>query len=419
MPELKAFLSMMLLRWVRTGAVLTAAAVGVGLAAGAPASPAPGGEVLVRFRGDRLPFRKFWAGSVPGPAAAAAAWARRPDVLWAEPNGLMERCTTPDDPGYPLQWNFDNPVNGGIHVEGAWNLITARKQVPGAGAVVAVVDTGLAFEDTDRFARCPDISADRIAPGYNFVANTNHPNDDHGHGTHVAGTIAAGTNDGIGFAGIAYGATLMPVRVLDGSGRGSYDRIALGIRFAADHGAHVINLSLGAAKTSRAVADALQFAVSRGATVVAAAGNAGRRRAFYPAAYPPAIAVAATRFDEKTAEYSNFGSYVDLAGPGGDPFADRNDDGRPDLIFQLSFLRDPRVFVDVGEVGTSMACAHVSGVAALVVGLGVRGAAVRRVLQNSARDLGPRGPDARYGAGLVDAEAAVRAASASAAISHP
>jgi subtilisin family serine protease len=317
-------------RRLAAAALLGSVALWLTLTASARGTPPEHtGEVLVRFRGDALPFRKFPAGGTSSLEAVAAAWARRPGVLWAEPNGWMERCAAPDDPGYPLQWHLDNPVHGGIHVEAAWQLIQGEGKIPGAGATVAVIDTGLAFEANGRFARCPDFPPERVAPGFNFLAGSTHPNDDNGHGTHVAGTIGASTNDGIGCAGIAYGATILPLKALDRRGRGAFDRIATAIRYAVDHQADVINLSLGASKGSRAVSEAIRHADSRGVLVVAAAGNAGRRRAFYPAAYPAAIAVSATRYDQTPAPYSNFGAGVDLAAPGGDLLADQNGDGRP------------------------------------------------------------------------------------------
>ena len=192
------------------------------------------------------------------------------------------------------QWNFlpsspgtsGVPISpGGINAVGAWrNLIAAGR--PGAkGVTVAVLDTGIAYRNLDirtrggltQFQRSPDFSAGQFVPGYNFVDNNQFPVDTNGHGTHVASTIAEETNNGLGLTGLAYKAKLMPVQVLNSDGEGQASNIAKGIRFAAEHGAQVINMSFnfGCHKRVPGVDEALQFAAKQGAVLVASVGNVG------------------------------------------------------------------------------------------------------------------------------------------------
>jgi serine protease len=249
-------------------------------------------------------------------ADAVAAYQRNPQVEYAEPNFVRTALMIPNDPYYAYQWHLDdglalNPYGGanggGINVEPAWNIST------GAGVIVAVVDTGIAYENyTDRvgkrivgrYYQAPDLAGTTFVQGYDFVNNDSHPNDDDSHGTHVAGTIAQSTNNNLGTAGVAFGASLMPVKVLDSNGSGTDAEVADGIRFAADHGAKVINLSLGGAGTSTTLENAVAYAYGAGVTIVCAAGNDGDKGNLpsYPAAYDAyCIAVAATRYDETRA----------------------------------------------------------------------------------------------------------------------
>src|SRR5689334_9267631 len=152
----------------------------------------------------------------------------------------------------------------------------------GKGVVVAVLDTGIAYEDHEDFRRVPDLKGVKFAPGYDFVNDDAHANDDHGHGTHVAGTIAQATNNREGVAGVAFEATLMPVKVLNHFGSGNSADIADAIRFAADHGARVLNLSLGGGLRSSVMESAVAYARKKGATVACAAGNSGFGRISYP-----------------------------------------------------------------------------------------------------------------------------------------
>ncbi|NJL00213.1 MAG: S8 family serine peptidase [Spirulinaceae cyanobacterium SM2_1_0] len=299
-----------------------------------------------------------------------------------EPNYRYYNRFRPNDPDYSQQWNFQS-----INLEKAWD------ETKGAGVTVAVIDTGV--------SRVPDLKQTEFVPGYDFVHDSVETPDDVGHGTHVAGTIAQSTDNSYGVAGIAYEAKIMPLKVLAADGGGTVSDIAEAIKFAADHDATVINLSLGGAGESKLLEEAVNYAYDRGVVVVAAAGNENRNSASYPARYPHVISVAALDSTGKKADYSNFGAGVDIAAPGG---------GGEGRILQNTIDPETGEAIFASFQGTSMAAPHVAGVAALLKASGVEEPEqVGQILRESARTV-TEDPLNHYGAGQLDAGAAVELA---------
>ncbi len=393
----------------------------------AAAPPSTGTQVLRLPRGESVP-------------QAIARLRRQPGVAYAVPDYIAHIAGSwiPNDPGRArraegwelLQWNF--LPGSGVNAPEAWANLIADGRPGGRGVVVAILDTGVAYRNWHRFRKSPDFGGTRFVDPYDFVANNRFPLDREGHGTFVAGTVAEATNNGFGLTGLAYGATIMPVRVLDANGAGDAATISRGIRYAATHGAQVINLSLefDITVTSADIPDivsAIEFAHRRGVVVVAAAGNDSSAEVAYPARARAAISVGATTRDRCLADYSNGGPRLDLVAPGGgddsSTVQDRNchpGRGLPD-IYQMTFPNpaDSRRFgFPGGWYGTSMAAPHVSAAAALVIASGVLGRhpspdRVLARLEQTAQPLDGSKPNRDYGYGLVDAGAATAPVSAS------
>jgi serine protease len=366
-------------------------------------------------------------------AATLARLRHTPGVAWAVPNYVAHVSGwIPDDVGraggapgdwQQLQWNFVGPF--GINAPEAWSNVAAAGRPGGAGVVVAVLDTGVAYANRGPFRRSPDFAAHQFVQGRDFIADDPFPNDRNGHGTFVAATIAEETNNRRGLTGLAYGAKIMPVRVLNSAGEGEASQIAEGVYFAVRHGAQVINLSLEfpAAVTASDIPEliaALRFAHRHRVLVVAAAGNEGHAAIAEPARGPDVISVGATTEHGCLASYSNDGSHLTLVAPGGGPDADLPGDpnchpedpsGRD--VYQMTFTGSSlrRFGLPTGYEGTSMATPHVAATAALIIASGVLGphptpAQITARLRATARKLGGPEDADLYGAGLIDAGAA-------------
>jgi subtilisin family serine protease len=329
------------------------------------------------------------------------------EVEVAEPNRYREAYIVPNDPSYPQQWGLAK-----LNCPAAWDRTTGS-----ANVTVAVVDSGvdlnhpqlapLLLAGNDLVDWGPNPSPPGLAPLVlegDFAGRDNNPQDEVGHGTHVAGTISCLSNDGIEVAGVTWQCRLLPVRVLARArnttngritGIGSSADIAAGITWAADHGAQVINLSLGGSGDTMVERNAVAYAVSRGVVVVAAMGNDGTNNPSYPAAYPDVIAVGAVNAVDQRATFSQTGPHIDVAAPG--------------VNVLSTYWDDTYAFLD----GTSMASPHVAGVAALILSCNstIPALQVGQIIRDTARPLrddpADPVPNDRYGSGLVDARAAL------------
>jgi len=334
-------------------------------------------------------------------AATLIALRNDPDVAYVELNGIMEGAWDPNDPDYNDPTRVYAPQQ--IKANLAWDVGRGNSSV-----VVAVVDSGADFAHPDLAGslwvnpdETPGNGIDDDQNGYvddvngwDFVNGDNLPADDLGHGTHVTGIVAAATNNGIGVAGIAGGVKVLPVKVLNSGNKGTWSDIALGIIYAADQGVRAINLSLGSTSYSNTVLEAIQYAQNRGVLVIAAAGNNGAEQLFYPAAYDGVLAVAATAPGGTRWQLSNYGSFIDIAGPGVTVYS----------TYWSAAGGSSYQFLS----GTSMATPMVTGVAALLwsINPALSANGVSEFLTGSATDLGDPGLDIYYGHGQVDAQGA-------------
>jgi serine protease len=398
------------------------AAVRTQMGARAVSASAPRSQLL------RLPRRE----SV---SRAVARLRRQPGVAYAEPNYIAHSAGDwyPDDVGRTsrsrgwekLQWNLLPAA--GINAPAAWGNLFGAHRPGGRGVTVAIIDTGVAYRDWHQFHQSPDFRRTRFVAPYDFVANNRFPLDRNGHGTFVAGVVAEGTNNHFGLTGIAYGASIMPIRVLDAGGLGDETTIARGIRYAVGHRAQVINLSLeflpaqvSSGSAIPEIVSAINYAHRHGVTVIGAAGNDQTDQIAYPARVGSVISVGATTRDRCLADYSNGGNGLDLVAPGGGDDAIMSSDPachpERDLpaIYQLT-LTDTRHWDQFGYpnyyIGTSMSAPEVAATAALVIASGVIGPhpspdQVLGRLEQTAVPLGAGQPNSQYGYGLLDAGAA-------------
>ncbi|PEJ82720.1 alkaline serine protease, partial [Bacillus toyonensis] len=298
------------------------------------------------------------------------AYKNNPDIEYAEPNYYFHAFWTPNDPYFSSQYGLQK-----IKAPLAWD-----SQRSDLGVKVAIVDTGVQGSH-------PDL-ASKVIYGHDYIDNDDQSDDGNGHGTHCAGIAGALTDHDEGIAGVAPQSSIYAVRVLDSQGSGTLASVAQGIREAADAGAQVISLSLGASSSGIALQQAVQYAWNKGAVIVAAAGNAGNTKPNYPAYYNAVIAVASTDQWDKKSYFSTYGSWVDVAAPGSSIYSTYIGDSYETLS------------------GTSMATPHVAGVAALLANQGFNNTEIRQIIEMTADKISGTG---RYwNSGRINAEKAVQ-----------
>jgi len=343
-------------------------------------------------------------------------------VCHSEPLLTCHGCGEPNDEWYWLQWNLRQ-----IGYEAAWDLFL-KDAAFADPAVIAVLDTGVAYEDYEdsiyKYERAPDFEQTEFVDGYDAVNDDYHPNDDNGHGTFVCGVIAQSTNNAAGIASMAFGCKIMPVKVLGEYQTGDTASLTEGIYYAVDNGADVLNISLGFSwyfSRSPILAEAVSFAADNGVVMVGSAGNEELSYVKFPAAYNDCLAIGASLVHDdpnkvERARYSNYGVALDLMAPGGD-FKDKNNDLHPDAILGQSFDGGaPSGCWDLWwATGTSAAAAQVSGIAGVLVSLGLERDEVTAILKGTASKVDWDGDAARIdgfscenGYGLVNVNKAIK-----------
>ncbi len=299
-----------------------------------------------------------------------------PYIDYMEPDVLVSGESTPNDPAF----SDLTKVYGLNMVEAprAWDVGSGSADV-----ILAILDTGLNAAHVE--------FADRVVAGYDFINEDEDPTDDHGHGTHVAGIAAAAAGNGEGSAGVCPQCKIMPIKVLDGGNRGTWGTVASGIYYAVDHGARVINLSLGASATSRTLEDAVAYAKEHDVIIVASSGNAASSLPYYPAAIPWVVAVGATTDVDALWSFSNTGDHIDLTAPGYRIYS---------TYYDLSSNGGYAYMT-----GTSMASPFVTGLVGLVAGLDgeLTASEIIDLMTANADDLGDEGKDASFGYGRINA----------------
>ncbi|WLR57098.1 S8 family peptidase [Mesobacillus subterraneus] len=306
---------------------------------------------------------------------------QRKNIEYSEPNFILmqNEANGPNDLLYQENYQWNLPVIG---TEQGWSVTRGTEDIE-----IAIVDTGV---DLDH----PDLR-NRLVKGYNVINDKAEPDDDNGHGTHVAGIIASETNNNEGVAGMTWFSKIMPIKAMGAKGYGTTFDIAKGIVWAVDHGADVINLSLGNYQPSKVLEEAVRYAFEKDVVMVSAAGNDGSNQPTYPSAYPEVLSVAAVDYNGNRASFSNYGEYIDIAAPG--------------VYIPSTYYNKQYAALS----GTSMAAPHVAGLAALIKSANpeLKSSQVIKIIKNSAIDLGEQGKDIDYGNGLIDVNSALQEAS--------
>jgi serine protease len=309
---------------------------------------------------------------------------KRSDIESVEADYEVKALFVPNDTYYDTdQYNMRL-----IDAERAWDISSGGS----SSVTVAVIDTGVAYENYGSFIKAADLTAGTFVAGYNFISDNTHPNDDNGHGTHVTGTIAQTTNNALGCAGLAFNVKIMPLKILDSAGNGSGSDLIAAIYWAINNGAKVINVSLGGSVYNSLEQQAVQAAKNSNVMVICATGN-NNGAVLYPAAYPESIAVGSVGTAKARSSFSNYGPQIDVVAPG-------------ERIYQETIIGSGNYNTAFYYYnGTSMATPHVAALAALILSVNpsLTYDQVENNIKNNCEDLGTAGFDNYYGYGLIDA----------------